>query len=286
MNQEWNIRREGFTLIELLVVIAIIAILAAVLFPVFAKVREKARQITCASNLKQVGLGIMQYEQDNNDYLVPSYMANRTSGGPAVVNGDWENLIYPYVKSVGVYKCPDNPSSNLQYGNMQGDAGVSYGSSDMPVAETVAGVGYVSYAINYIIFPNTYNSLPQSMYHMLTPSSSIAVVESTALSPFFDPNNPPEFGLNRKVAANIAASPSGGCLFLGHTGASNYLFCDGHVKYLQPMSTLDSASGGSGGAVDMWMGNSACSWATGNCGQGRTTTSALTTLQDAVNAFK
>src|ERR1700677_3124023 len=93
--------RRGFTLIELLVVIAIIAILAAILFPVFAKVREKARQISCTSNMKQIGLGIIQYTEDY-DETYPG-----TNG--LINSGNWAQAIYPYVKSTGVFKCPDNP---------------------------------------------------------------------------------------------------------------------------------------------------------------------------------
>src|SRR6201992_2386276 len=95
----------GFTLIELLVVIAIIAILAAILFPVFAKAREKARQISCLSNMKQLGLGIMQYEQDSDEVHVP-WLAQGANGA----NFGWQDLIYPYVKSTQVYVCPDNPN--------------------------------------------------------------------------------------------------------------------------------------------------------------------------------
>ncbi|MEO7719292.1 MAG: DUF1559 domain-containing protein [Capsulimonas sp.] len=96
-------RRKGFTLIELLVVIAIIAILAAILFPVFAKAREKARQISCVSNEKQLGLGFMQYSQDNDEHY-PVGFGNQRGGG-------WAGPIYPYVKSTGVYKCPDDPTT-------------------------------------------------------------------------------------------------------------------------------------------------------------------------------
>jgi prepilin-type N-terminal cleavage/methylation domain-containing protein/prepilin-type processing-associated H-X9-DG protein len=93
--------RSGFTLIELLVVIAIIAILAAILFPVFAKVREKARQISCLSNTKQLALGFVQYEQDF-DEKTPNGV-NPYGGGQG-----WAGQIYPYVKSAGVYLCPDD----------------------------------------------------------------------------------------------------------------------------------------------------------------------------------
>src|ERR1700716_4263053 len=86
-------QRKGFTLIELLVVIAIIAILAAILFPVFAQAREKARQSTCLSNLKQIGLAIMTYAQDYDETLV---MANYPDGPNNIL---WMGLLDPYVKS-------------------------------------------------------------------------------------------------------------------------------------------------------------------------------------------
>src|ERR1700749_3137570 len=88
----------GFTLIELLVVIAIIAILAAILFPVFAKVREKARQTSCLSNQKQLGLGIMQYVQDYDEAFpcgnLPSQFGGLYGGGAG-----WANQVYSYIKS-------------------------------------------------------------------------------------------------------------------------------------------------------------------------------------------
>jgi prepilin-type N-terminal cleavage/methylation domain-containing protein/prepilin-type processing-associated H-X9-DG protein len=134
-----NRTRSGFTLIELLVVIAIIAILAAILFPVFAKAREKARQITCISNLKQMGIASLQYVQDYDETyyahrnklgtgnLSPEcamYTCSNTDSstsptaqitGAAAEREFWVDLLQPYTKSYGVFKCPSNPSAWVGY---------------------------------------------------------------------------------------------------------------------------------------------------------------------------
>ncbi len=94
--------RRGFTLIELLVVIAIIAILAAILFPVFARAREQARKSNCISNLKQIGTAILMYSQDYDERLVP--VATGVCPGPNAFG--WADLIFPYVKNVKVFDCP------------------------------------------------------------------------------------------------------------------------------------------------------------------------------------
>lgn len=95
--------KHGFTLIELLVVIAIIAILAAILFPVFAQARAKARQAACLSNLKQIGLGISQYTQDYDEVIPPAFIAY---GPNTTLNVSWPTLIFPYIKSSDVFVCP------------------------------------------------------------------------------------------------------------------------------------------------------------------------------------
>jgi prepilin-type N-terminal cleavage/methylation domain-containing protein/prepilin-type processing-associated H-X9-DG protein len=103
-------KKSGFTLIELLVVIAIIAILAAILFPVFAKAREMARRTSCSSNLRQLGAGMQMYSQDFDETLPPFSYGTGPGGIDGYLGVDgarWGDFIYPYVKSMAVYNCPN-----------------------------------------------------------------------------------------------------------------------------------------------------------------------------------
>ncbi|MBC8101179.1 MAG: prepilin-type N-terminal cleavage/methylation domain-containing protein [Cytophagales bacterium] len=106
-------RKNAFTLIELLVVIAIIAILAAILFPVFAQAREKARQSACLSNARQIGTAVQMYTQDYDDSIVPQHTSTCAAPGCTLPNGSvragvllWNHLLTPYVKNYGVFNCP------------------------------------------------------------------------------------------------------------------------------------------------------------------------------------
>ena len=108
----------AFTLIELLVVIAIIAILAAILFPVFAQSREKARQTSCISNMKQIGTGALMYAQDYDERLPRNWYGNlgmeaTTAIGDPLNRYKWMDAIQPYVKNTGIFVCPSAP--NLTY---------------------------------------------------------------------------------------------------------------------------------------------------------------------------
>lgn len=110
------LKRRGFTLIELLVVIAIIAILAAILFPVFAQAREAARKSSCSSNLKQIGLGIMQYVQDYDETYPCNWFGGLWNTDTlAGRNYKWMDAIQPYVKNEGIFNCPSDPNTARRY---------------------------------------------------------------------------------------------------------------------------------------------------------------------------
>jgi len=129
-------RASGFTLIELLVVIAIIAILAAILFPVFARARENARRTSCVNNMKQAGLGIAQYLQDNDGNYPMSSSTDNT-------NRRWPDYIYPYVKSAQVFVCPSLASTDL---NTRGQNFI---------ASTGTTAKYFGYGYNYQYLGNS-----------------------------------------------------------------------------------------------------------------------------------
>jgi prepilin-type N-terminal cleavage/methylation domain-containing protein len=145
--------RRGFTLIELLVVIAIIAILAAILFPVFAQAREKARAATCLSNLKQLGTASIMYTQDWDEH----WYAHRWNSGPnsnplisttgpgsfisyqALSKTFWISMLQPYVKSTNVFLCPDSPNGWVVSNT---DGTLCAGSSAASGFDGCGGAGY------------------------------------------------------------------------------------------------------------------------------------------------
>ena len=231
-----KISRSGFTLIELLVVIAIIAILAAILFPVFATAREKARQISCVSNEKQLGLGFMQYIQDNDERLPCgiNYRVETPEGA------GWAGEIYPYVKSTGVYKCPDDPTptsgtnSPVSYAfngqqivrNNTGDpVGISGAIAKFNAPASTVLVSEVQGAPSEITLPDEGYSANHSVN--LSPTSDGVEMYSgkngnaTAVIGYLGAQ---ETGRNWNINSATNAI---------HTGGSNYLLSDGHAKWLR-----------------------------------------------------
>jgi prepilin-type N-terminal cleavage/methylation domain-containing protein/prepilin-type processing-associated H-X9-DG protein len=131
-------RKPGFTLIELLVVIAIIAILAAILFPVFARAREKARQASCESNMKQLGLAILMYAQDYDSCFPSNWMGGSPNGCAPNINTvyDWMEVTQPYIKNWAVCLCP-----SANFGGTMSPEG-------LPI-NTNCAAGYRSHAHRY-----------------------------------------------------------------------------------------------------------------------------------------
>lgn len=214
-------RSTGFTLIELLVVIAIIALLAAILFPVFARARENARKSSCANNLKQIGLGIAQYTQDYDETY--PFRVNPAS------TVSWRTYIFPYVKSVQIFTCPSNKNKNNNPGSDNG----------LTATPTPAIPGLkVSYGCNINIIGNTSKSIADIQY----PAQLIAVTES------FEGNA--EIVLAR-TNFGIPANNEG--LFASHLGTSNYAFADGHAKALRPPQTVDATSPFTDTTTNFWV---------------------------------
>ena len=221
-------RKPGFTLIELLVVIAIITILAAILFPVFARARENARRTSCLSNLKQIGLGIMQYTQDFDEIYPPIFKrsaANRTvvqteegtpgryfycsyDGSTSTSNGySWMDFIFPYVKNVQTFECP---------------------SANHPPRSATSGP-YPSYGINSAFYG--LNTLYTNTQAWLKPISIIEVQRASELIMIMDlnwTNNP-----NNPAGYNARAVPSSSyySYHAPHFDGTVFVFADGHAKW-------------------------------------------------------
>jgi prepilin-type N-terminal cleavage/methylation domain-containing protein/prepilin-type processing-associated H-X9-DG protein len=191
--------RRGFTLIELLVVIAIIAILAAILFPVFAKAREKARQSSCLSNLKQIMMAGLQYAQDYDEKMV-SFMNPWQDSGPVVW---WYDAYQPYIKNTQVFTCPSRTPSDPRGCNrgITNRYGINSGLGGLKMAE------------------------------IWRPAELIFHCETgcyTTTNGWYI-NNDPTWTWN-DVSQPSATSYSG--FLLVHSGMCNCAFVDGHVKAL------------------------------------------------------
>jgi prepilin-type N-terminal cleavage/methylation domain-containing protein/prepilin-type processing-associated H-X9-DG protein len=250
-----NRKRFGFTLIELLVVIAIIAILAAILFPVFAQAREKARAITCLSNMKEIGLATMMYVQDYDEQFPDGQSAY---GGVHPVG--WAGQLYPYIKSIGILKCPDDSSAGVvsyAYNNSIGSDGI-YGPKDsngnyLPgPAEPDSALIEPDATVVFFEIGNNYCTATQSAYASTYTAQAVAagwdIGSPTSegdgtvdgIGPLYGPpwtatgvtmetgvlqNCDTHYDNNTAIYKDLTGR---------HSNGANYAMADGHAKWLMP----------------------------------------------------
>jgi prepilin-type N-terminal cleavage/methylation domain-containing protein/prepilin-type processing-associated H-X9-DG protein len=239
-----NKQLRGFTLIELLVVIAIIALLAAILFPVFARARENARRTSCLSNLKQLGLSIMQYTQDNDDaFPLPAVsLPTRGTGVTPPPGGEWSNgtwfwpqTTFAYHKSTQIFACPSSPINDPdQLHNGQ-------------------------YGVNSLIMPTTAGTAPLKLSAIRASATTYLGMDSGTyvIAPTYVLN---ARGKNFYVPGNGDAGGPGGCDLDPatttaqtegyardcqsgrHFGGVNVMFTDGHAKFVKTETIIKEAS--------------------------------------------
>ena len=242
----------GFTLIELLVVIAIIAILAAILFPVFARARENARRASCQSNLKQIGLGLLQYSQDYDEKMVRVSYGSSKNGGPGDGLNDatvwkWMDASMPYIKSVQIFNCPsDSQPYLIPYVYDQPGVGPTplndggYGSAD----------NYGSYSMNCQGDGRSgpgWNEGDTALASLQSPATTLWVGDSVA----YQRVDPAYRFLGNNLTFDEAARPrrlqayngQSSALVERHLETINLLYCDGHVKAVKMNSFANPKTG-------------------------------------------
>ena len=228
-----NRRKSGFTLIELLVVIAIIAILAAILFPVFARARENARRASCQSNLKQIGLGIKQYIQDYDEkYPLQGDWSDGRDG--------WALIIQPYLKSTQVLQCPSErrPGSSSATADGINTSATNAGYTDYWINQNTTG-------FNEAKFSNVANTVLAS--DAIALGASAALVGPGATCRGGGAGGGDNDGLSGYAC--IAFSPAqiyvGDKAYERHLEGGNQLFSDGHVKWFKLSKLTNDVPDGS-----------------------------------------
>ena len=244
--------RKGFTLIELLVVIAIIAILAAILFPAFAKAREAARRSSCSSNLKQIGTALMQYTQEYDEAL-PAPVYHDNAGGHWMAGGFnnssagryqyfWTDVIQLYLKSTDVLACPSdrNGKFSLASSKPSSTGGAYSGTNDM--GSYVMNAGYKKdtgdpFTPPASFYGNNTDFYTTTLAKIQAPATTVWVMDGIAsdwTGPYIEWDNPQTFSVT-----NVGGIPQFGpgttdkVIVARHLETANVLFADGHVKSLR-----------------------------------------------------
>jgi prepilin-type N-terminal cleavage/methylation domain-containing protein/prepilin-type processing-associated H-X9-DG protein len=224
-------RKSAFTLIELLVVIAIIAILAAILFPVFAKAREKARQASCESNLKEIVLADLMYVQDYDERF-PQTTTRCAAGTTPNSRMSVVTKIFPYVKNAQIFNCPSSPwDTNCNWGDGTGGHGIPHHNIPEEVqlgrlpANTILSYGFVEDSL--------VNGYKLALYKY--PSETVCVADSSGYINWM------RLAASNTNACNVGGNPCSDAQFYKnmtddqarHNGGSNVGFVDGHVKWVR-----------------------------------------------------
>ncbi|BCW95149.1 MAG: DUF1559 domain-containing protein [Fimbriimonadales bacterium] len=243
-------RKYGFTLIELLVVIAIIAILAAILFPVFAQARESARLTTCTSNARQIGLGMMMYADDFDEVLPPRRDESAPTcqaqiwqpGGTdtwTVYTRNWKHLVNAYIKNTDLYRCPTNPAARIA------DEQASCANTTEP--RFMRGYFYYHAFFRVGGAPGSsewWAGRGYGLRHIESPANALIVAESKDVYP--------DYGPWMSFFANWGAiGANWGAKHRGSDRHSTIIFADGHAKYLPYERTCTQSAG----TLNMWQYN-------------------------------
>lgn len=231
-----RVAKKGFTLIELLVVIAIIAILAAILFPVFAQAREKARSASCTSNLKQMGLAYGMYMQDYDGLVVPCYQYQA-----GTTNLLWyPDLLNPYVKNAQIWKCPSRSAiTSWRRGWLPPGRGPGFQQLEFSYgANNVWSYYYGSYTPRwYGDTLSRYASRGVGDASIARPAETIALVDANTLQIFAEGyggtqpfcTNGTDYRCEPRTTGYWGTTR--GSIALRHNEGFNALFCDGHAKW-------------------------------------------------------